>query len=185
VGNVMVTYADGTIDFWTLKGNCKLPNVSSQGAVGWVVCETQLNSNLLKLYDGVAIGSRLAVNFRGRMVANLRAAKPFIEDWTFETDGRHVVVKSRFAHGSAIIERFALRDGPAEAAVEAYAESLPSWKHRRRDRLLHYSGIRLAPGLASLYFNRAFAYQFKSDFNAVIADATGRSNSRSTRRMSL
>jgi hypothetical protein len=127
VGNVVVTYADGTTDLWTLKGNCKLPKISSQGAVGWVICETQPNSNALKLYDGMAIGSRLAVNFRGRIVANLRSAKPFIEDWAFERDGQHVVVKSRLAHGSAVIERFALRDGPPEAAVEAYRENLPDW----------------------------------------------------------
>jgi hypothetical protein len=127
VGNVVVTYADGTTDLWTLKGNCKLPKISSQGAVGWVVCEMQPNSNSLKLYDGIAIGSRLAVNFRGRIVANLKSAKPFIEDWAFEKDGRHVVVKSRSAHGSAVIERFALRDGPPEAAVEAYRENLPDW----------------------------------------------------------
>jgi hypothetical protein len=127
VGNVVVTYADGTIDFWTLKGNCKLPKVSSQGAVGWVVCETEPNSSSLKLYDGVVIGSSLTVNFKGRIVANLRAAKPFIEDWAFETDGRRVIVKSRSAHGSAVIERFGLHDGPPEAAVEANREGLPDW----------------------------------------------------------
>jgi len=127
VGNVVVTYADGTIDLWTLKGNCKLPKVSSEGAVGWVVCEMQSNSGSLKLYDGLAIGSSLTVNFRGRIVANLRAAKPFIEDWAFDTDGRHAIVKSRLAHGTAVIERFGLHDGPPEAAVEAYQEGLPDW----------------------------------------------------------
>ena len=127
VGNVVVTYADGTIDLWTLKGNCKLPKVSSEGAVGWVVCEMQSNSSSLKLYDGLAIGSSLTVNLRGRIVANLRAAKPFIEDWAFDTDGRHAIVKSRLAHGTAVIERFGLHDGPPEAAVEAYQEGLPDW----------------------------------------------------------
>ena len=33
VGNVIVTYADGTTDLWTLKGNCKLPKVSPQGEI--------------------------------------------------------------------------------------------------------------------------------------------------------
>jgi hypothetical protein len=127
VGNVLVTYADGTTDFWTQKGNCELPRVSSQGAVGWVVCETQPNSSSLKLYDGLAIGSSLVVNFRGRIIASLRPAKPFIEDWAFETDGRHVVVKSRPAHGVALIERFGLHDGPPEAEVEAYQKGLPDW----------------------------------------------------------
>ncbi|PWT82369.1 MAG: hypothetical protein C5B58_08385 [Acidobacteria bacterium] len=127
IGNVVVTYADGTTDLWTLKGNCKLPKVSSGGAVGWVVCEMQPNSSSLKLYDDLAIGSSLTVNFRGRIVANLRAAKPFIEDWAFDTDGHHVIVKSRLAHGTAMIERFGLHDGPPEAAVKAYQEDLPDW----------------------------------------------------------
>jgi hypothetical protein len=127
VGNVVVTYSDGTTDLWTVKGNCKMPKVSSEGAVGWVVCEMQPNSSSLKLYDGLTIGSSLAVNFRGRIVANLRSAKPFIEDWAFDTDARHVIVKSRQAHGPAVIERFGLHDGPPEESIEAYQEGLPDW----------------------------------------------------------
>src|SRR5580693_10627525 len=35
IGNVPVTYADGTRDLWTTKGNCSLAHVGSDGTVGW------------------------------------------------------------------------------------------------------------------------------------------------------
>jgi hypothetical protein len=37
VGNVQVTYADGTKDRWTTKGNCSLARVAPDGTVGWTV----------------------------------------------------------------------------------------------------------------------------------------------------
>ena len=37
IGNVQVTYADGTKDLWTTKGNCSLAHVGSNGTVGWTV----------------------------------------------------------------------------------------------------------------------------------------------------
>ncbi len=37
IGNVQVTYADGTKDLWTTKGNCSLPGVAPDGTVGWTV----------------------------------------------------------------------------------------------------------------------------------------------------
>ena len=37
IGNVQVTYADGTKDLWTTKGNCSLAVVGTDGTVGWTV----------------------------------------------------------------------------------------------------------------------------------------------------
>ncbi len=37
IGNVIVTYSDGTTDLWTLKGNCAEPKISTMGSVGWEV----------------------------------------------------------------------------------------------------------------------------------------------------
>lgn len=133
IGNVIVEYADGTKDAWTLKGNCEDPKVSADGHVGWIVCELAEDGKSLKLYREVAIGSHLKVCYRGRTVANLAAFKPFIEDWNFAPDGRHVVVKSRAAHGVAYIELFGLGNGPAESRVKAYEEHLPAWAEPFRD----------------------------------------------------
>ena len=133
IGNVIVKYADGSEDAWTLKGNCEDPKVSADGHVGWVVCELAEDGKSLKLYHGVAIGSHLKVYYRGKPVANLAAFKPFIEGWSFWSDGRHVVAKSRAAHGVAYIELFALRNGPAESRVKAYEAQLPAWAEPFRD----------------------------------------------------
>jgi hypothetical protein len=133
IGNVVVKYSDGTEDAWTLKGNCKDPKVSEDGHVGWIVCELAAGGKSLQLYDAVPIGSRLTICYQGGMVATLSPAAPFIEDWRFAPDGPHVVIKSRAAHGPATIERFALRSGPAEAAVKAYEEPLPAWAEPFRE----------------------------------------------------
>jgi hypothetical protein len=61
------------------------------------------------------------VCFKGQKIAALRSAKPFIKDWVFKEDGGHVVIKSRAAHGAAIIELFGIQSASAEAAVDAFA----------------------------------------------------------------
>jgi hypothetical protein len=53
VGDVIVTYRDGTTDSWTLKGNCMDPKVSHKGQVGWVLCELAADGKSLKLNGGV------------------------------------------------------------------------------------------------------------------------------------
>jgi hypothetical protein len=134
VGDVIVTYRDGTTDFWTLKGNCMDPKVSAQGQVGWVLCEFAADGKSLKLNDNVPIGSQLVICYRGKVIAKLRAAKPFIEEWAFSDDDQHVIVKSRAAHGPASIELFGLHSGPAEASVAAFEQNLPDWARPFRDR---------------------------------------------------
>ncbi|MBV9491220.1 MAG: hypothetical protein JO069_16080 [Verrucomicrobia bacterium] len=133
VGDVIVTYSDGTADAWTRKGNCMDPKVSPQGYVGWIVCELTPNQKSVRLYNGIPIGSQLAICYRGKLIAKLASAKPFIEGWGFLEDGQHVVIKSRAAHGVAMIERFGLHNGPPEAAVVAYAANLPDWARPFRD----------------------------------------------------
>jgi hypothetical protein len=112
IGNVIVTYSDGTTDIWTLKGNCAEPKVSTKGAVGWEVYKLNSDGKTLSSYNGLYINDHLNVFDHGRVVANLESAKGFIEGWGFTKDGGHVVIKSRGAHGPATIELFPLRNGP-------------------------------------------------------------------------
>jgi hypothetical protein len=127
IGNVIVTYSDGTTDIWTLKGNCAEPKVSTKGAVGWEVYKLNSDGKTLSSYNGLYINDHLNVFDHGRVVANLESAKGFIEDWGFTRDGAHVVIKSRGAHGPATIELFPLRNGPPAESVQAYEKNLPDW----------------------------------------------------------
>ena len=79
IGNVIVTYSDGTTDLWTLKGNCAEPMVSTKGAVGWEVYKLNSDGKTLSSYNGLYINDHLNVVDHGRVVANLESAKGFIE----------------------------------------------------------------------------------------------------------
>lgn len=127
IGNVIVTYSDGTTDIWTLKGNCAEPKVSSKGAVGWEVYKLNPDGKTLADYNGLYINDHVTVCDHGRIVASLASAKGFIEGWDFTKDGERLVIKSRGAHGPATIELFALRNGPPLESVQAYEKNLPSW----------------------------------------------------------
>jgi hypothetical protein len=127
IGNVIVTYSDGTTDIWTLKGNCAAPKVSTKGTVGWEVYKLNADGKTLARYNGLYINNHLNVCDHGKLVANLESAKGFIEDWDFTKDGEHLVIKSRGAHGPATIELFPVRNGPAADSVQAYEKNLPDW----------------------------------------------------------
>src|ERR1700692_3972898 len=72
IGNVIVTYSDGTTDIWTLKGNCAEPKVSPKGAVGWEVYKLKAEQKTLASYDGLYINDRLNVCDHGKIVANFQ-----------------------------------------------------------------------------------------------------------------
>jgi hypothetical protein len=127
IGNVVVTYSDGTSDSWTLKGNCAEPKVSTQGVVGWEVYRLGANGKTLASYNGLFINDHLNLCLHGKLVASLQPAKAFIEGWDFTKEGEHVVIKSRGAHGPATIDLFSIRNGPAAESVQAYEKNLPAW----------------------------------------------------------
>jgi hypothetical protein len=127
IGNVIVTYTDGTTDTWTLKGNCAEPKVSVKGVVGWEVYRLEENGKTLSRYNDLYINDHVVACDHGKVIATLQSAKGFIEAWDFTKDGEHLVIKSRGAHGPATIELFPLRNGPPEASVQAYEKDLPEW----------------------------------------------------------
>jgi hypothetical protein len=127
IGNVVVTYADGTTDTWTLKGNCAEAKVSTKGSVGWEAYKLSPDGRTLDRYNGLYINDHVNVCDHGKVVANLKSAKGFIEGWDFTKDGEHLVIKSRGAHGPASIELFSLHNGLAMESVQAYEKHLPDW----------------------------------------------------------
>lgn len=129
VGNVEVTYADKTTDHWTRLATAMMPRIGPDGLVGWVdATEQKEGSTKLAQNDrGTPVGSRLFLCSRGKVIAKIKAGLPFIEEWAFDPDGKHVVVKSRAAHGPATIQRFLSADGSAAGETNAYNEKAPAW----------------------------------------------------------
>jgi hypothetical protein len=76
---------------------------------------------------GVPIGSRLILRKLGGSLLTITSGKPIIEQWGFDPDGIHVVLKSRALHGPAVIERFTIKDGSKNGTCPAYDSTAPGW----------------------------------------------------------
>jgi len=135
VGNVEVTYADGSRDRWTTLATAQQPRVAADGVVGWVDCsKEEAGKKQMDIYKGVPVGSRLVLCASGKVTARINAGKPFIEQWGFAPDGQHVIVKSRAAHGPALIERFSRADGKPNGSVAGFDGDAPDWAKAYLDK---------------------------------------------------
>jgi hypothetical protein len=131
IGNVQVTYADGTKDLWTTKGNCSLAHVGSNGTVGWTVNgpEVQINSA-----DWMRPNGTLVLCRRGKVIAQIKSGKGFIEQWQFVENGRQLVLLTRGAHGPADIELHDADTGKLIKSVQAFGGNLPTWAKPYEDK---------------------------------------------------
>lgn len=123
IGNVQVTYEDGTKDLWTTKTNCSLARVSADGIVGWTVHgpETKIAASYTMRPNG-----KLVLIAKGKVIAQIQSGKGFIEDWMFIEGGR-LVLLTRGAHGPASIELHETKNGKLVQSVQAMDPNLPAW----------------------------------------------------------
>jgi hypothetical protein len=131
IGNVQIIYSDGTKDRWTTKGNCSLARLSSDGTVGWTVHGVLSNvasSYKLRPYD------TLVLCRKGKVVAQCKSGKGFIEDWMFTADGSRFVLLTRGAHGPADIELHDANTGKLIQSVKAYDDNLPAWAQPYKEK---------------------------------------------------
>jgi hypothetical protein len=124
IGNVQVTYSDGTKDVWTTKANCSLARVAADGTVGWTVHgpETKIAASYTMRPNG-----KLVLNRKGKLIAEIESGKAFIEEWMFIEPGKQIVLLTRGAHGPADIELHDTKTGKLIESVKAFAENLPAW----------------------------------------------------------
>ena len=118
VGNIQVTYADGTKDQWTTKGGCGLARVAADGTVGWNV------------FEGERRARSASYNIRPHstiVLCRVQAALGFVEEWNFTKDGKRFVVKSRALHGPATIELRETDTGKVVQSVQASDANVPAW----------------------------------------------------------
>lgn len=130
IGNVQVTYADGSKDLWTTKGNCSLAKVADSSTVGWTVhgAPVHINSG-----EPIHPNPELVICRQGKIIAQTKAGKPFIEDWRFLEGGRQFALRCRGGHGPADIELHETATGKLIASVDAYGEKLPAWAKPLKD----------------------------------------------------
>jgi hypothetical protein len=124
IGNVQVTYADGTTDLWTTKGNCSLAHVAPDGTVGWTVNGSEIRVNSA---DMMRPNGTLVVCRKGKILASIRSGRAFIEKWAFNANGSQLVLVTRDSHGPADVELHDTATGKLIQSVRAYAENLPDW----------------------------------------------------------
>lgn len=124
IGNVQVTYADGTKDLWTTKGNCSLALVRADGTVGWTVHGPEVPINSA---DKMRPNGTLVLCRRGKVIAQIKSGKAYIEQWAFQANGSQLVLLTRGSHGPAEIELHDATTGKLIASVGASAGNLPEW----------------------------------------------------------
>ena len=128
IGNVEVTYADGTKDRWTKKGNCGQAHVAADGTVGWTIYDAERHPPTVSYT--VRNNYRLALCRRGRITARIHSWLGFIEDRRFLDGGRQIALRARGLHGPAQIERHDSATGQLLEGIPAFASdpsSLPAW----------------------------------------------------------
>ncbi len=131
IGNIQVTYEDGTADRWTTKRNTGDPRVAPDGTVGWTIYGAEYGD--AKSYTTRPNGT-LVVCRQGRVLCRVESALPHVEGWDFIDGGAKFVLKSRGRHGPAKVELFETETGNLLAMVPAYSEDgQPKWAEPYRD----------------------------------------------------
>ena len=105
VGNVVITTPEGKHLQLTKTSSAQQPKASPSGLVAWIDCSKPGEPEILSVVKGVPIGSRLILRNPNGSLLTIPSGKPIIEQWGFDPDGIHVVLKSRALHGPAVIER--------------------------------------------------------------------------------
>lgn len=117
-GDVYVTWDDGRRERLTRGAHAEQAKLGPDGLIGWTWAKER--------YKELWVNEHLRVQRGKQLLFDVKSGKPFIEDWTFAPEG--LVVKSRAAHGPALIERFSLENGArAEVIDKAFGDDLPDW----------------------------------------------------------
>ncbi len=124
IGNVQVTYADGTTDLWTTKKDCGLARVSADGTVGWVIFEPE--TQVAASYN-LRPCRTIALCRKGKIVTRITSGTPFINDWQFQDNGTRIAVAAMFTHGKTYYNLFDSTTGKSLASATATDEVIPEW----------------------------------------------------------
>lgn len=139
IGNIEVTYADGTTDRWTTKGNTGDPRVAADGTVGWTIYGPKTPSRYFE--EGVKIpeaylyrpNTKIVICRKGKVLCRVEVGLFHVEEWGFTPDGEKFVVKTRGHHGPANLELRETTTGKLLAEIKAYEEKLPGWAEPYRE----------------------------------------------------
>lgn len=138
VGNVSITTANGKHLQLTKSATAQQPKVTrsgdKNGLVGWIDCSKSSEPGVLNVVKGVPIGSHLILRNLDGSLMTITSGKPIIEEWGFDPDAIHLILKSRALHGLAVIERFTIKDGSKNGTCPAYDPTPPAWAKPYLDR---------------------------------------------------
>lgn len=134
VGNVVITTHERQRRQLTATAVAQQPKSTHGGIIGWVDCSKEGDPGIFHVIKGVPIGSRLILQRLDGSELTITSGKPIIEQWGFDPDGIHVVLKSRALHGPATIERYVIKDGSKAGIYPAYGPAAPYWAKPYLDR---------------------------------------------------
>lgn len=112
----------GSMVSYATDENISLRQKSDNGLEGWTIATVQ-NTR------GEWVNSKLVIAVSPNHKVILTSSDPFIEKWGFADNGKNVVVRSRFAHGPSLIQKFEIASGKviAECKGSDYLKDTPEW----------------------------------------------------------
>lgn len=125
IGNVIVTYSDGSTDAWTAKGNASLVRVAEDGSVGWTVHEAERPAASASYT--IRPNGKLVVCRQGEVVAKIVSSLGFIEEWNFWDGGRAVRLRTRALHGPGRLELHEIASGRLVESIPEEQWSTRPW----------------------------------------------------------
>lgn len=125
IGNVRVTYSDGTKDLWTTKNNCSLARVAADGTVGWTVHSEEFKPASVSYK--VRTNATLVLCRGGQIIRKIESPQPFIQDWDFAEEGTKLVVSAMFLHGQSHYTLYEAKTGKILAEAKSGDEKIPVW----------------------------------------------------------
>lgn len=130
MGNVLVTYSDGSSKLWTQGGNCSQVRLSPSGIVGWTVNRGATTDNPNQ--RTVRLNDELILSPNGKVFQHIKSAHPIV-GWDFTGGGIQLVLKTKGPKGPGILELHSSTTGNLIETVEGSRANLPPWAVPFRD----------------------------------------------------